>query len=145
MHRTTILDNKLQIITQRLKDRDSVAVGVWFGVGGRYEAPKTKGIAHFMEHMAFKGSRNYTCDQIKQLVEGVGGNLNAFTSEEETCYYAKVPRKHLSRTFDILADISFHPKIAKSDLEKERTVILEEIKMYHDLPQYYVMELLEGL
>ena len=145
MRKITTLDNQLRIITQRLKDRDSVSVGVWFGVGGRYENSKNKGIAHFMEHMAFKGSRNYSCDQIKQLVEGVGGNLNAFTSEEETCYYAKVPRKHLIRTFDILADISFFPKIAKSDLEKERTVILEEIKMYHDLPQYYVMELLEEL
>jgi predicted Zn-dependent peptidase len=145
MSQITTLPNKLQIITQKLKDRDSVSVGVWFGVGGRYENSVNKGIAHFMEHMAFKGSRNYTCDQIKQLVEGVGGNLNAFTSEEETCYYAKVPRPHLNRTFDILADISFFPQITKSDLEKERTVILEEIKMYHDLPQYYVVELLEEL
>ncbi len=145
MRKVTTLDNKLRIVTQRLKDRDSVSVGVWFGVGGRYENPQNKGVAHFMEHMAFKGSRNYSCEAIKQLVEGVGGNLNAFTGEEETCYYAKVPRKHLSRTFDILADISFFPQIAKSDLEKERTVILEEIKMYYDLPQYYVMELLEEL
>lgn len=145
MSKTTTLDNRLRIITQRLKDRDSVSVGVWFGVGGRYEHAANKGVAHFMEHMAFKGSRNYSCDQIKQLIEGVGGNLNAFTSEEETCYYAKVPRRHLKRTFDILADISFFPQITKKDLEKERTVILEEIKMYRDLPQYYVMELLEGL
>jgi predicted Zn-dependent peptidase len=145
MRKVTTLDNKIRVISQRLKDRDSTAVGVWFGVGGRYENSQNKGIAHFMEHMAFKGSRNYTCDQVKQLVEGVGGNLNAFTGEEETCYYAKVPRKHLDRTFDILADISFFPKIERSDLEKERTVILEEIKMYRDLPQYYVMELLEGL
>ena len=145
MSQTTTLQNQLQIITQPLKDRDSVSVGVWFGVGGRYENSKNKGVAHFMEHMAFKGSLNYSCDEIKQLIEGVGGNLNAFTSDEETCYYAKVPRKHLSRTFDILADISFFPQITKKDLEKERTVILEEIKMYRDLPQYYVMDLLEEL
>ena len=145
MRRLTTLDNKIRIITQTLKDRDSTAVGVWFGVGGRYENSRHKGLAHFMEHMAFKGSQHYSCDEIKQLIEGVGGNLNAFTGEEETCYYAKVPRQHLHQTFDILADISFFPKIAKSDLEKERTVILEEIKMYHDLPQYYVVELLEEL
>lgn len=145
MRKVSILDNNVQIVTQHLKDRDSVAVGVWFGVGGRYENTHNKGVAHFMEHMAFKGSRHYSCDEIKQLIEGVGGNLNAFTGEEETCYYAKVPRKHLDRTFDILADISFFPQIAQKDMEKERTVILEEIKMYHDLPQYYVMELLEEL
>jgi predicted Zn-dependent peptidase len=145
MRKVTTLKNKIQIVSEQLKDRDSVSVGIWFGVGGRYENSRNKGIAHFMEHMAFKGSRHYSCDEIKQLVEGVGGNLNAFTSEEETCYYAKVPRKHLNRTFDILADISLFPRISRTDLEKERTVILEEIKMYHDLPQYYVMELLEEL
>src|SRR5208282_3638507 len=101
--------------------------------------------AHFLEHMAFKGSAQYSCDEIKQLVEGVGGNLNAFTAEEETCYYAKVPANHLKETFDVLADISFFAKITPKDLEKERTVILEEIKMYHDLPQYHVGELLEAL
>ncbi len=145
MQKLTTLNNKLRIITQHLKDRDSTAVGVWFGVGGRYENSQNKGVAHFMEHMAFKGSRNYSCQAIKQLIEGVGGNLNAFTGEEETCYYAKVPGKHLNRTFDILADISLFPIINKTDLEKERSVILEEIKMYHDLPQYYVMELLQEL
>ncbi len=145
MRRLTILNNEIRIVTQTLKDRDSASVGIWFGVGGRYENAQNKGVAHFIEHMAFKGSRHYTCDEVKQLIEGVGGSLNAFTSDEETCYYAKVPRKHLDRTFDILADISFFPALAKSELEKERTVILEEIKMYRDLPQYYVMELLEEL
>ncbi len=145
MQKLTTLDNKIRVITQTFKDRQSTSLGVWFGVGGRYENFKNKGIAHFMEHIAFKGSRHYSCQEVKQLIEGVGGNLNAFTGEEETCYYAKVPRKHLNRTFDILADISLFPTINKKDLEKERTVILEEIKMYHDLPQYYVMELLEEL
>ena len=145
MRYLSTLDNNIRIVTETLKDRDSASIGIWFGVGGRYENSSNKGIAHFIEHMAFKGSQHYLCEEIKQLIEGVGGNLNAFTGEEETCYYAKVPHRHLSRTFDILADISFFPKIDKQDLEKERTVILEEIKMYHDLPQYYVMELLEEL
>jgi predicted Zn-dependent peptidase len=145
MRRLTQLPNKIRIVTQEFKDRDSASIGIWLAAGGRYEGKDNKGVAHFLEHMAFKGSAKYSCDEIKQLIEGVGGNLNAFTAEEETCYYAKVPAKHLKETFDVLADISFFPKIAPKDLEKERTVILEEIKMYHDLPQYYVGELLEEL
>ena len=145
MRRITTLPNQIRIVTKEFKDRESTSIGVWVAAGGRYEGKENKGVAHFLEHMAFKGSVKYSCDQIKQLVEGVGGNLNAFTAEEETCFYAKVPANHLKQTFDILADISFFPKIASKDLEKERTVILEEIKMYHDLPQYYVGELLEEL
>src|ERR1700733_13423535 len=145
MRRITQLPNKIRIVTQEFKDRPSASIGVWVAAGGRYEAKDNKGVAHFLEHMAFKGSAKYSCDEIKQLVEGVGGNLNAFTAEEETCYYAKVPANHLKQTFDILSDISFFPNITPKDLEKERTVILEEIKMYHDLPQYYVGELLEEL
>lgn len=145
MRRITQLPNKIRVVTQELKGRDSVSIGIWFSVGGRYETDAHKGVAHFLEHMAFKGSKKYSCDQIKQLVEGVGGNLNAFTGEEETCFYAKVPAQHVAKTFDILADISVFPAITKKDLDKERTVIIEELKMYLDLPQYYVGELLEGL
>jgi predicted Zn-dependent peptidase len=145
MRRITQLPNKIRIVTQEFKDRDSASIGIWLAAGGRYEDKANKGVAHFLEHMAFKGSAKYSCDEIKQLVEGVGGNINAFTAEEETCYYAKVPSNHLKETFDVLADISFFPKITPKDIEKERAVILEEIKMYHDLPQYHVGELLEGL
>jgi predicted Zn-dependent peptidase len=145
MRRITQHPNKIRIVTREYKDRDSASIGVWVAAGGRYEGKDNKGAAHFLEHMAFKGSARYSCDEIKQLVEGVGGNINAFTAEEETCYYAKVPASHLKQTFDVLADISFFPKLTLKDLEKERTVILEEIKMYHDLPQYYVGELLEEL
>lgn len=145
MRQLTTLNNKVRIVSQFLKDRDSAAIGVWIGSGGRFENQHNKGVAHFIEHMCFKGSAKYNCDEIKQLVEGVGGNLNAFTGEEETCYYAKVPAKHLATSFDVLADISLSPKMATKDLLKERTVILEEIKMYLDLPQYHVGELLQEL
>ena len=91
MRRITQLPNKIRIVTQEFKDRESASIGVWVAAGGRYEDRENKGVAHFLEHMAFKGSAKYSCDEIKQLVEGVGGNLNAFTAEEETCYYAKVP------------------------------------------------------
>ena len=145
MRQITQLSNQIRVVTKDFKDRASAAIGVWVAAGGRYETKSNKGVAHFLEHMAFKGSRAYSCDAIKQLIEGVGGNINAFTSEEETCYYAKVPALHLKRSFDVLADICFFPKISGKDLEKERTVILEEIKMYHDLHQNYVGELLEAL
>ncbi len=145
MQKLTQLPNGLRIVTKKLKDRQSASVGVWVAAGGRYEGDANKGVAHFLEHMAFKGSAKYSCDEIKQKVEGVGGNLNAFTGEEETCFYAKTPRRHLDSTFDVLADITLFPKIAHRDLEKERTVILEEIKMYLDLPQYYVMDVLEEM
>ena len=145
MRKITQLPNKIRVVTQQLKDRDSVSIGIWFAAGGRYEHDTNKGVAHFLEHMAFKGSEKYTCEEVKQLVEGVGGALNAFTGEEETCYYAKVPARYLEQTFDVLSDISVFPKLVKKDLEKEKTVILEEIKMYHDLPQYYVGELLDVL
>ena len=145
MYKKTILENNLRVVTHEMGDRDSVSVGLWIGAGGRYENKNNKGAAHFLEHILFKGSQKYSCEQIKELIEGVGGTLNAFTSEELTCYFAKIPAKHLERTFDILADMVFHPLITKKDVDKERTVILEEIKMYHDLPQYYVVELLEGL
>lgn len=145
MYNKTTLPNGLRIVTHHMKERDSIALGLWVGVGGRYEEDRLKGAAHFMEHIVFKGSRKYSCDEIKMLIEGVGGTLNAFTSEEQTCFYAKIPSKHLRQTFDVLADMVVYPKIDSKDVNKEKTVIVEEIKMYHDLPQYFVLELLDGL
>jgi len=145
MYKKETLRNGLRVITHDIKDRDSISLGFWVGVGGRYEDDRLKGAAHFLEHIAFKGSQKYSCEEIKMLIEGVGGTLNAFTSEEQTCFYAKIPSKHLNQTFDVLADMVVHPKIATKDVNKEKTVIVEEIKMYHDLPQYFVLELLDGL
>jgi predicted Zn-dependent peptidase len=145
MYQKAVLSNNLRLITNQLKDRESVAVGVWVGVGGRFESDVEKGAAHYLEHILFRGSLKYSCNDIKGSIEGVGGTLNAFTGEEQTCYYAKVPTKYFDQTIDILSDMVFFPLIQKNDLERERTIILEEIKMYNDLPQYYVLELLDGL
>jgi predicted Zn-dependent peptidase len=145
MYQKSVLSNNLRLITNQLKDRESVAVGVWVGVGGRFEGDTEKGAAHYLEHILFRGSLKYSCNDIKGSIEGVGGTLNAFTGEEQTCYYAKVPTKYFDQTIDILTDMVFFPLIQKNDLERERTIILEEIKMYNDLPQYYVLELLDGL
>ncbi|MDP8266061.1 MAG: pitrilysin family protein [Candidatus Aceula meridiana] len=145
MYKRTELSNKLRIVSHQMKERSSVAVGVWTGVGGRYENVKNKGAAHFLEHIVFKGTKHYGCAAIKEQIEGVGGSLNAFTSEECTCYYAKVPSRHAEKTFDILSDLVSVPNITEKDVNKERGVILEEIKMYHDLPQHLVRDLLDQL
>ncbi len=145
MYRKTVLKNDLRVVSHPVKDRESVAIGIWVGSGGRHENDQNKGAAHFLEHILFKGSQHYNCEEIKKKIEGVGGALNAFTSEEQTCYYAKVPARHVPRTLDILADMVFLPLLAQKDFEREKGVILEEIKMYHDLPQSYVLELLDEL
>ncbi|MCD4780438.1 MAG: insulinase family protein [Candidatus Omnitrophica bacterium] len=145
MYKLKRLSNGLRIVTNAMEDRESIALGFWIGVGGRHEQSFEKGAAHFFEHIVFKGSRKYGCDQIKEQIEGVGGALNAFTSEEQTCFFAKIPAKHFEKTFDILADMVFYPLITPQDVRKERTVILEEIKMYRDQPQYFVFEILDRL
>lgn len=123
----------------------SVALGIWIKVGGRYESAKNKGSSHYLEHLAFKGSKDYSCRKIKESIEGVGGSLNGFTSEELTCYLVKLPSRHLSMALDVLSSMVVSPVLSPGDIEKERTVILEEIKMHKDSPQSYVYELLDNL
>lgn len=121
----------------------SVSIGVWLKVGARYESNNIAGISHFLEHIVFKGSKKYDSDTIKRQIEGSGGLLNGFTSEELTCYLAKVPQKRAYPVFKILLDMALNPRLKQEDIQKERTVIIEEIKMYNDLPHYIVQELLE--
>jgi len=145
MYRHSKLANGIRVVTHDMKERDSAAIGILIGTGGRAEDDRVKGAAHFLEHIVFKGSKKYSCNEIKEQIEGVGGSLNAFTSEERTCFYAKVPAQYAAKAFDVLADMSLNPLIRPADMKKERTVICEEIKMYHDLPQYMVMDLVEGI
>ncbi|RKY32971.1 MAG: insulinase family protein [Candidatus Omnitrophota bacterium] len=145
MYNKKILDNGLKIISHLMPDKLSVAVGVWIKVGGRYEPFKLKGIAHYLEHLIFKGSKKYSCRKIKESIEGVGGSLNGFTSEELTCFLAKVPRQYLGLALDILTDMTLNPLLRREEVEKERAVILEEIKMYIDQPRSHKYELLDEL
>lgn len=123
----------------------SVAIGVWIKVGGRYESRENKGISHYLEHLLFKGTKKYSCRKIKESIEGVGGILNGFTSEEMTCYLVKVPLRYLDLGLDILSEMAINPLLPALEVEKERTVILEELKMYRDQPQSYVYDLLDEL
>ncbi|OGV47011.1 MAG: hypothetical protein A2X46_07685 [Lentisphaerae bacterium GWF2_57_35] len=138
----TTLSNGIRVATAGMGHVESVAMGVWVGVGGRYEDKKLSGVSHFIEHLLFKGTENRSARDISQSIEGRGGYFNAFTQEESTCYYARIAAEHTWSTFDILSDMYLHPRFASEDIEKERGVIIEEIMMYRDQPQHCVQEML---
>ncbi len=139
------LSNGVQIALVKTSHCKSASIGIWVRAGARFEAAQVKGVAHFLEHMVFKGSASYSSRAIKEEIEGRGGTLNAFTSHELTAFYAKVLEKNLPITFDILSDMMLVPLVKLEDLEKERTVILEELKMYNDMPSAKVISNLDSL
>ena len=142
----TTLPNGVRVITAPQPDAESVAVGFWVGVGGRHETPAVAGASHFIEHMLFKGTRRRSAREISQAIEGRGGYLNAYTQEDATCYYARIPHERLDEAFDVLADMYREPKFAPADIDRERGVIIEELRMCHDQPQQVLQELLmDGL
>ncbi len=141
----TKLDNGLRLVSHFMPDRNSVSLGVWVAVGGRYEEEEESGISHFIEHIVFKGTKSRTCTQIKQAIEGIGGDLNAFTGEEFTTFLSKVPYKYFSKSLEVLSDMVLNPLLKEEDIEREKIVICEEIKMYIDLPMHYVHFLLNQL
>jgi predicted Zn-dependent peptidase len=145
VYKKITLGNGLRIIAHNMSNRASVALGIWIKVGGRHESSEFKGISHFLEHLLFKGSRKYSCRKIKESIEGVGGALNGFTSEELTCYLVKIPASYLELALDILSSMVISPALPTHEIEKEKQVILEEIKMHKDLPQSYVYDLLDEL
>jgi predicted Zn-dependent peptidase len=138
--RLTRLQNGLMVATAPQPDAESAGVGIWIRVGGRYERPETTGASHFIEHLLFKGTPTRSAQAISQAVEGRGGYLNAYTQEECTCYYARLPHEYQFEAFDVLADMYLHAKLAPGDVDRERAVILEELKMYRDQPQAVVQE-----
>lgn len=145
MYQKTILDNGVRLVTSSMQDVRSLAMGIWINTGSRNEVPEYSGISHYLEHLVFKGTKNYSCQKIKESIEGVGGSFNGFTSEESTCYLIKSPAKYINLALDILSEMVLCPILPEEEIIKERTVILEEIKMYKDLPQSYVYELLDEL
>lgn len=134
------LRNGATVVSVAEADAESVSVGVWVGVGGRYEKPALSGASHFLEHMLFKGTATRSALEISQAIEGRGGYFNAFTQEESTCYYARLPYEYLPHAVDVLADMYVNAVLKEEEVARERDVILEEIKMYQDLPQHLVQE-----
>jgi predicted Zn-dependent peptidase len=137
----TSLDNGVRVITEAMPHVRSVSVGVWIGNGSRRESPEQNGLSHFIEHMLFKGTTSRSAEDIARSVDSIGGNLDAFTAKELVCFNTKVLDQHLSQAFDVLADLVLHPMFREEDIEKEKGVILEEIKMEEDSPDYLVHEI----
>jgi predicted Zn-dependent peptidase len=135
------LPNGLTIITEEMPTVRSVAVGIWVKSGSRVEPAPLNGISHFIEHMVFKGTERRSAEQIAREGDTLGGHLDAFTAKEMVCFNAKVLDEHLPRAFDILADLVRAPLFREGDIRKERNIILEEIKMDEDNPDYLVHEL----
>ncbi len=141
MYRKDTLSNGIRVVSETLPKSRSVSIGVWVKVGSRHEAPEIGGISHFIEHMFFKGTGKRSAKDIAIEMDSIGGEMNAFTSQETTTYYAKVVDEHLPVVIEILADILLGAKFDPAEMEKERKVILEEIKGVEDTPDDYIHEL----
>ncbi|GAA0365810.1 M16 family metallopeptidase [Bacillus horti] len=142
MIKTHTFSNGLRLVMEKIPSVRSVSLGIWIGTGSRYEIEKNNGISHFIEHMLFKGTSSRTAREIAEEFDSIGGHLNAFTSKEYTCYYAKVLDQHLPKAIDVLADMFFNSTFDEGELEKEKNVVLEELKMYEDTPDDVVHDLI---
>lgn len=135
------LANGVRIVTEKVPGVRSVAVGIWVGAGSRHENEENSGISHFIEHLLFKGTEKRTAAEIAESLDAVGGQLNAFTTKEFTCYYAKTLDEHLDLAIDVLTDMFFNATFSEKAIEKERGVIEEEIRMYEDTPDELIHDL----
>ncbi|MDR5683900.1 MAG: pitrilysin family protein [Armatimonadota bacterium] len=140
-YRKTTLPGGIRVVSETISDVRTVALGIWAQTGSRFEPMSQSGIAHFVEHMMFKGTRRRTARQIAEETDALGAQVNAFTDKELTCYYARVLSDHLPRIADILTDMVTDSLFSEEAIEKERQVIFEEIKMYEDSPDDLVQDL----
>ena len=141
MYKKTTLSNGLRVLTETMPSVRSASIGVWADVGSSLETRSKRGISHLVEHMLFKGTERRNAREIAETMDGVGGNLNAFTDKESTCYYAKVIDRHVPLALDVLADMFLHSRFDPHELTKEQKVVLEEIKMYDDSPDELIHDL----
>jgi predicted Zn-dependent peptidase len=141
MYQKTTLPNGLRVLTETMPAVRSASIGVWADVGSALETRERRGISHLVEHMLFKGTSRRSARAIAETMDGVGGNLNAFTDKETTCYYAKVIDRHVPLALDVLADMFLNSTFDPGELSKEQNVVLEEIKMYEDSPDELIHDL----
>lgn len=137
------LPSGLRIATCEMPHTETASMGIWASVGGRHEPASLNGISHFIEHMLFKGTAKRSARRIMDDIEGIGGDLNAYTAEDRTCYYATAAAGFFPRICDVLCDIYTSPRFAPRDIDRERGVIAEEIQMYHDDPSSHVQDILQ--
>ncbi|MBI2620564.1 MAG: insulinase family protein, partial [Ignavibacteriales bacterium] len=142
-YRKTVLSNGLRIVTEAIPHVRSVSIGVWIDVGSRDEDMRTNGISHFIEHMVFKGTENRSTREISRSIESVGGYLNAFTSKEHTCFYARVLDEHTKLAIDVLSDLSQHAVFPEREVEKEKGVVIEELRNAEDDPDDIIHDYFE--
>lgn len=141
----TTLENGVRVVTETIPSVRSISVGVWIFTGSRDEREEESGISHFIEHMVFKGTHRRRMHHIAQRMEAVGGYLNAFTSKEYTCYYGRSLDEHLERAIDTVCDLVLSPNFPEKELEKEKDVVLEEMKMYEDNPEELIFDKFESV
>ncbi|MEO6911845.1 MAG: pitrilysin family protein, partial [Edaphobacter sp.] len=139
--RKTVLSNGLTVLTEAMPYVRSISMGVWIRTGSRDEEAAVNGISHFVEHMVFKGTTSRSAQQIAREVDTIGGNLDAFTGKEMVCFNIKVLDENVAPALDVLADLVLHPTFTPEELAREQSVILEEIKMDEDNPDYLVHEI----
>ena len=144
MYIQKVLSNGIRVVAERIPYVQSVSIGVWVGNGSRYERAEENGISHFIEHMVFKGTEKRTAEDIALEMDSVGGQLNAFTTRECTCFYARTLDEYARTSADILSDMVFSPLLSAEDIELERRVVYEEIAMYEDSPEDVVYELFDS-
>jgi predicted Zn-dependent peptidase len=141
--RLTRLENGMRVLTDRMSSVETVSIGVWVAVGTRHEPAPINGVAHLLEHMAFKGTARRSALEIAAEIEAVGGHVNAYTSREHTAYYAKMLKEHVPLAIDILSDILQHSSFDPRELERERTVVLQEIGQAFDTPDDIIFDLFQ--
>ncbi|HDH53044.1 MAG TPA: insulinase family protein, partial [Nitrospirae bacterium] len=141
MYKKVILDNNIPLLMEKVNEIHSVCIGIWVKIGSRYENPGKNGISHFLEHMFFKGTRSRTAQDIATEIDSLGGELNALTSTEYTLFYVKVLNEYTEQAIGILTDIFLQSNFPEADIEKEKNIVSEEIKMVEDNPSDYVFEL----
>ncbi len=139
--RKIVLENGVRLVLERMPSLKSVAVGVWEHVGSRDEGPRQKGLAHFLEHMMFKGTRRRSATRISHEIDSLGGEMNAFTTHETTTLYIKVLDQRIGQAVDLLADVFSHSRFDRKEIEREKQVVLEEIRTVRDDPEDFVQEL----
>ncbi|MFC2085851.1 M16 family metallopeptidase [Bacteroidota bacterium] len=139
----TVLPNGIRVVSEHIPSVRSISVGVWIATGSRDESAELSGISHFIEHMVFKGTKTRRTHHIAQRMESVGGYLNAFTTKEHTCFFARALDEHLARALDVTCDLILSPALPPKELEREKDVVLEEIKMYEDVPEDLIFDRFE--
>ncbi len=140
-YRKSVLPNGMRILTERMPHVRSVAVGVWVETGSRHEVESRGGVSHLIEHLVFKGTATRSAEAIARTMDSVGGQMDAFTTKENTCFYVQVLDEHLPLAVDLLTDILLHPLFDAEELEREKSVVLQEIRMVEDTPDDIIHDL----